>query len=830
MRTQAANPGFPDERLCFNRNITLKLRESMNPGRLAAKLAKMSRREIQFRVRQKVRNTVETTRWKLKQSNADPRLFEPPALRRFPPQSYPFPAAGLNFFGLAQSPQTLRRAFAQHFPQKREAVVGAAEACLRHEFHFLGEDFRLGESIFWNRNPLSGKDYPRVYYGLIDTFNTARFGDVKYVWELNRHQFFIEVAKAYLLSGDEKYAEKIWAWMESWIAENPHKIGINHTSVLEHAMRIFSWTWAYFFTRSSPVWTAGRLAQMAGSLLSQGLFIEENLSYFFSPYNHLIGELAALSWLGTVYSQHPVAGQWRERYWRELETQIGRQFHPDGFTVEQASYYHHYTLGFYLQLAELRRQNDLPVSAAVWNCLEKACQFAMYLTRPDGRIPMIGDIDSARSLYFYRPDDQWDLRAFQAVGAVLFRRPDMKFVAGEPAEEILWLNGPAGLERWAEIPAQEPAQLSCDFPQSGYYLMRDSWKAAGNYCCFDCGEIAAGLFKDDTPSAAHGHADILSFELCLDGKPLIINPGFYTYFGPIEWHRYFRSSRGNNTVEVDGCGQAVHDARIGWSQVSSAQPQCWVSTPELDIVGGAVDRFARHSPAVAQRRYVLFLKGDYFLIFDEIFSADAPSEATIESSLHFAPGTLAVAGNTLLYDDQPVAQLSLPQGAAVEIACGGQEVDQGWCAPGYGQRQAAPVLRMKMHLSLPLRMGMLFPLSATRESVASFHQSAAGEGVTAFTVARREGEDVVLFNPLQRSYCCPGQPPLETDALCTVIRRRNQESEFSFIKLNHLIQGGKRLDLASAGEQVLRFKSVIPNGKSTGEVFLRRVAAQSDKG
>ena len=84
--------------------------------------------------------------------------------------------------------------------------------------------------------------------------------------------------------------------------------------------------------------------------------------------------------------------------------------------VELATHYHHFTTGFYLQNMLLRQRNKFPVPDKVYSFVERALEIALHLTKPNGEIPMIGDIDSARSVYFYRPRRQWDLRGFQALG------------------------------------------------------------------------------------------------------------------------------------------------------------------------------------------------------------------------------------------------------------------------------------------------------------------------------------------------------------------------------------------------------------------------------
>jgi hypothetical protein len=769
----------------------------MDLRKYASKLSKMSPDEIVFRVRQQTRNRLEKFRWRLNGKSAIHHLFVPAYLKEWDFHKFPFPDNQLRFFGLDQPSQTLRQVYRFHFSHRLEKTVQQADELLAHRFHFLGLDVQLANPIPWSRNPQTGLDYPKLHHWLMDTFNTDLFGDVKYAWELNRHQFFIEVAKAYFLTGDEKYSRKTWRWLESWIFDNPYKIGINHTSVLEHAVRIFSWVWAFYFTRESAIWTRERREILARHLLLQGEIIEKNLSYYYSPYNHLIGELAALSLLGTVYGNAPKMRIWREKYWRELERQIDKQFHEDGFTVEQASYYHHFTLGFYVMLALLRRQNGLSVSEKTWQMLERAIELPLYLTRPGqaGQLPMLGDIDSARSIYFYQPEKMWDLRFFQALGAVVFRRGDMKFIAGEAPEEILWLTGLEGLNTYNTLPAQLPEHTSRAFFKSGYYIMRDGWDKQSNYLLFDCGKIAHGVFRDETPSAAHGHADILSFELSINGQPLVIDPGFFTYFGPLEWHRYFRSTRGHNTIEVNGAGQALHQNRLGWSNVSSPKLDHWLTTPALDFTGGSIDRFAGLADKIQHRRYILFRKNLYFLVMDEVIGGEGGTSYQIESSFHFAPGELAYDNKQVFYNGKFVAQLSIPATVAVHIENGGEKPEQGWMAEGYGHKIPAPVMRLLARQSLPLHWAMLFPLPEIRAEVSQIRTVEVKQEIHCHTIIFAGGLEKVYLNPRQKTFSLLLENSVETDALCVVEKHsEDQEKEIYVVKVNHLVVNQQKVN------------------------------------
>src|SRR5262249_20300286 len=52
----------------------------------------------------------------------------------------------------------------------------------------------------------------------------------------------------------------------------------------------------------------------------------------------------------------------------------------------------------------------------------------------------------------------------------------------------------------------------------------------------------------------HAHADALSFQLWVDGRPAVVDPGTYTYEAGAD-RDWFRSTRAHSTVAVDGRDQ-----------------------------------------------------------------------------------------------------------------------------------------------------------------------------------------------------------------------------------------------------------------------------------
>jgi hypothetical protein len=349
------------------------------------------------------------------------------------------------------------------------------------------------------------------------------------------------------------------------------------------------------------------------------------------------------------------------------------------------------------------------VPSAMWALLEKAFEFSMHITRPDGSVPMIGDGDEGKAIDLLQTSI-WDFRPFLAIAAVLFGRGDFKAVAGSFPPDAAWLLGREGLDRYDALREAKPEENSRMLTESGYCIMRTGWDCQSHYLNFDCGEIAAGVSSEDISSAAHGHADALSIEVSAYGVPILVDPGFYTYNGAEKWHRYFRETKAHNTVVVDGCSQAEYRGRLKWSRAPEVRLEhCMLSTA-FDCVEASHNGYLRLAQPVVHRRAVVFLKPDYWLIRDELWGE---GEHQIDRYFHFSAVEITLQGDgTSIHARSPFGKnlAVIPiekQGMVVESKRGGNDPEDGWLAMGYGRKMEAPVVRCSTKSTLPIALNTL---------------------------------------------------------------------------------------------------------------------------
>ena len=532
------------------------------------------------------------------------------------------------FFAAFSDKQTTVETLKSRWPESCAAIVNEADEISGGKFRLLGyQSLSFGNPIDWHLEPVSNKRAPLVHWSRMDELDASSFGDQKIVRELSRHQYFVTLGQAYWLTGDEKYAHTFVNHLTSWMDQNPPKLGTHWTSSLEIAFRSISWLWSFHFFAGSSAMTLDVFERALKFLYLNACHLESYLSTYFSPNTHLTGEGLGLFYLGTFLPQFKDAERWKSTGADILTRQLDQHVLPDGVYFEQSTYYHRYTVDFYLHFAILLKRNGESVPRDVEHRLTLLLDHLMYLTRPDGKTPLLGDDDGGWLLPLSR-QPQNDFRSSLSIGAAVFNRPDYKSVAGGAYEDVLWLGGPEMLSQLDHLEMAPPAKTSVAFEQGGYYVMRERWSEDTNYLLFDCG-------PHGTLNCGHAHADALSFELCANGRLKLVDPGTYSYTGDHEMRQWFRSSFAHNTVSIDDSSSSEPGDPFSWKNIAHCRASSWISCRRFDYVEGSHEGYERLPDPVTHKRSILFLKNDYWIVRDQAVSR-MPHKADV--NFHFASG------------------------------------------------------------------------------------------------------------------------------------------------------------------------------------------------
>ncbi len=572
-----------------------------------------------------------------------------------------------------------------------ESYVQVAEQVLAGRFDvFALQATELGFPPRWNRDPKTRTLAPITFGKTLNYRDENIVGDIKYLWEPNRHQELVTLAQAWRLTGEMKYAEGCRTLLESWFEQCPYPLGPNWTSSLEHAVRLLNWSvaWQLLGEAESPLF-AGADGQAFRrrwlvSIYQHCHFIAGHFSKYSSANNHLFGEYAGLFIGALIWPCWADSARWMEIARAGLEAEALKQNAPDGVNREQAIWYHHEVADMMLICGLAGRANGVEFPIEFWKRLELMLEFIAALIDVDGKLPMIGDSDDAVMVRFSREQGFNAYRSLLATGAVLFEREDFARKAVTFDDKSRWLLGEAGNVAFACL-----AALSSDgrsekraFPEGGYYILGDRFDTPDEVrIVVDSGPL--GYLS----IAAHGHADALAFTLSAGGCEVLIDPGTYAYHTQKKWRDYFRGTSAHNTVRVDGVDQSLIGGNFLWLKHAKAWCEQWESDVDRDYFAGAHDGYQSLPDPVLHQRAIDFDRASRVLRVTDTLTCKGVHQ--VELFWHFAETCqIQVSGNEIsaLCDGRAV-RLVMPGNKWKPNVVRGQETPPlGWISRRFDQK------------------------------------------------------------------------------------------------------------------------------------------------
>jgi hypothetical protein len=453
-------------------------------------------------------------------------------------------------------------------------------------------------------------------------------------WKIEWYKFYfgLDLAYAFSVTGDERYRSTWQRLVQSWIAQVP--AGCDSSDVA--ARRIQNWIYAWNIFSRTVVFSFDFESQFVSSLAAQVAHLRNHLT---AERNHRTLELYAL-FIAALALPELDHGDLLDFAMAELHRNLLTDVRPDGVHREQSTHYHMTALRSYLGARENARRFALQLPATYDERLEKACEFLLHVQRPDGYIPALSDADTGSY------DDLLEL------AALIFNRSDFLYGA---------TNGELGVK---------PAETCPSFADGGYFIQRSGWTDFCNekYLVFDCGPIGDG---------GHGHYDLLNIEVAANGRPLIVDPGRFTY---AEKGRHsFKGTAAHNTVCVDDLDQVPYRRGKPKGALAHGRLLERITAPGFDMLCGKA-----HSPAydAIHTRRIFFIAGEYWLIVDSLRGL-APHKFDLRFHL------TAAAWNHCTRIDNGIRTPELvllfePQHAPV--------LSKGWVSNYYGTKEVAPVV------------------------------------------------------------------------------------------------------------------------------------------
>ena len=573
---------------------------------------------------------------------------------------------------------------------------------------FSLDDVDYGAPPDWNRDPRTGVRAPLVFGKTLNYREEARVGDIKYLWEPNRHLQLVWLCQAFHLSGDPKYLDAFRTQLDSWFQQCPYLRGPNWTSSLELGIRLINWSicWQLVGGPDAAVFDGAQgqafRRRWLDSVYQHCHFIAGHWSRYSSANNHLIGEAAGLLVGAVTWPYWRDSGRWRKRAFDILSEEGQRQNCSDGVNREQAVSYQQFVLDFLLIAGLAARAQGQDFAREYWQNIERMLEFLASIMDCAGQVPMIGDADDGYAVALSRESGFCPYRSLLNTGAILFQRSEFAAKAGQADDKTRWLLGDDPRLPQAQPGSAGHAPLRSAFPEGGYYILGSDYGSTEEIrMIVDAGPL--GYLS----IAAHGHADALSLVLSVGGREMLIDPGTYAYHTQKRWRDYFRGTAAHNTVRIDGQDQSVSGGNFMWLRHAAVSVLAWEEDEAGARLAARHDGYGRLPDAVVHTRTVRFERQRRrFIIEDELTGT---GHHDVERFWHFAEhceveedaqGVTARSGGRTVR-----LLLDSPPGAARNLYKGSEQPLCGWVSRRFDVKQPTFTLveRHRMSSAVTLR-------------------------------------------------------------------------------------------------------------------------------
>ncbi len=413
-------------------------------------------------------------------------------------------------------------------------ISGSPSASLTNEV----EKILNGEFLLFSHHYIQCEKFPDWHY---DYFNEAKtsaekhclstiFGrnvDPKCIWELSRFEWATKLARAWNLTRDVRYLERLDLLALDWLNKNPPYQGANWYCGQECSIRLIN-----LLLCNKIIGQNGRVNAFNSLIKLHFRRIQSTTSYGRSQNNnHGITEAAALYIGGIWLSENCADFRDYSRFIAEsrsmLIERVSKLILPDGGFSQYSVNYHRLLLDTLVQVEAWRSKLELePFPKHYYNRVRTALDWLKNVSEPKyGLAPNLGANDGAR--LFHLSDEPYeDFRPTIRLGQYYFGA-GVKF--NNHSKDFAWDLEISGINY--EI----HDKVSRVYPNFGLAILRnDTFSVYIRFANFDY-----------RPS----QADCLHVDLFSDGINLLCDLGSYSYHN--EEHFNFSGAKCHNTIIFD---------------------------------------------------------------------------------------------------------------------------------------------------------------------------------------------------------------------------------------------------------------------------------------
>jgi hypothetical protein len=533
----------------------------------------------------------------------------------------------------------------------------------------------------WHTDWRFGHTWPPAPFRSYDFYTPRQRAepyDIRFVWELNRLGWILPLAQAVALGRDADGAHRrdLHDTLRSWSAHNPLARS-SSWQPMEASMRLVN-----LCSLVGLLGCGGALRPDDASLLlpmiaEHGAFVWRTREFTDVRGNHYAANVVALLLAGLVLGdRNRAARRWVAFGEKALGEEIAGQLHDDGVDIEGSLAYHGLVTHLFLTAILALEQAGRQVPAEADERVHRAARYLADSVRADGALPAVGDDDGASAVDL-DAGRRLPWHSVLAIAAHRWSDPDCVAPGVATTPATLWALGPAAL---TPLPAGRGAPMARHYPAGGVVVAR----SGGTSFWMDVGEVGLG------GRGGHGHNDLGSFDLALEGEPFVVDRGSYLYTGDLDARDVFRGTASHTSLVVDG--EEIAPLVGPWGIAPGAEP----TGVGVSITDGAVVATVGHKgygrlpdPVHVSRTVRVDLGRGRLHCADRITAAHSH---VVERGIHLAAGAVVELRSQ-------GADVELPgQGGVGSVAwddTSEASVAQVWTSTKYGQRELAPTIVLR---------------------------------------------------------------------------------------------------------------------------------------
>jgi hypothetical protein len=535
----------------------------------------------------------------------------------------------------------------------------AAELCKTHDpeaasdYIARANDFCKNRFIFRDHWEMEKTNEPVQFEERIDWF--CKPGeDSEWTFAFSRHSFLLILAKAYALTGDERYSAHYARLVLGWIKNVPLTEAAKNSTwrSIEAGLRCENWLKSMELIKDCKNLPSELFAEMDKCLRVHAEYLVAAHGDFQRLSNWGVLQDRGL-FLAGIYFAEP---RYIDLSLKRLSDNLRLQVLPDGIHWEQSPQYHAEVLQCFLTVTQSAMRSAIPLPKDFAETVHRMAKSLALWIKPNGHLLCQSDSDNV------------DARDVLVQAAVLFNDGELKSLADNNfLEGNIWNMGADAIKQYQNMKAVPHTPTSIAFPQSGNYILRNE----KNYLHMHCGSLGSG----------HGHADLLHIDLFALGEDILIDSGRFTYVDS-DLRRGLKSPAAHNTITVDGKDFTVYKNSWDYSKIAMPVKGEYFFAERYGFISGGHLGYLQDGVFVFRK--VVQAAPDLFVIFDELYTEGSHSYTQY---FHFNnQGKLSLNGNAVCYKGEtafaklitltPEAKLALTD---VPLSRTYNELEQGQC-------------------------------------------------------------------------------------------------------------------------------------------------------